>query len=486
MSEQNKIYDVVVVGGGIVGCAVFNAIVRNGNSAILLEAEDDVGAMSTKANSGIIHAGYDPKPNSLMAITNLRGNEMYASMCKRLNVEIKNCGTLVVATNENREKIQELYDRGIANKVKGLKILERDALLKLEPNLADNIVCGLFASTASIVCPYLVCIALAEEGVINGGKVITNFRVSSIKKGKDIFTVKDDTRTQTVYGKYVVNCAGLYANFINSLVDEQEYPIKLVKGEYILLDKSQSNFVNRPIFPLPTEKGKGILAIPTLHGNVMFGPTATDCSFHDTSTTPDGLEQIKNNVILSVKKPNFKKTIKLFAGVRVKSGSDFVIEKSKKVPNFYYTIGICSPGLTSAPAIAEMILNMLQKDGLKSQPIKLKQRKPYGEHFALPKSELKKLIKKNPAYGKIVCRCEKVSEGEIIDALNSPLHPRTVDAIKRRIRPTMGKCQGSFCMPKIVKMIADYEKIQQEDVTQKGEKSEILVGDIKQGGIYDL
>lgn len=487
MEPKNSVYDVAIVGGGIVGCAVFNAVVRSGASAVLLEAKEDVAAMTTKANSGIVHAGYDPKPASLMAQTNVLGNRMYADMCKRLSVGFKQCGTLVVGTKEQAEKIDELYSRGLENGVKGMKILNRGEILKLEPNIADDIYCGLYAKTGGIVSPYLVCIALAEEGVINGGVVKTNFRVSGIENKQNFYTLTDDSRTQSVNARYIVNCAGVYSNLINSLVKEQEHPIKLVKGEYILLDKSQTGFISMPIFPLPDPiKGKGIVAIPTIHGNVMFGPTATDCSFFDTSISPEGIETIKNQIVLSVKKPNFKKTIKLFAGVRVKTGSDFIIERGKKALHYYYTAGICSPGLTSAPAIAEMILKMMQKDGLKTKPIKLKKRKPYGELNNLSKTQYKQLVKQNPLYGKIICRCEKVSEGEILDALASPLKPRSVDAIKRRIRPTMGKCQGGFCLPKIVKIIADFDKTKQEDVTLKGEGSNILIGDIKKGGFYDV
>lgn len=487
MEQNDTVFDVAIVGGGIVGSAVFNTLVRNGAKAVLLEACDDVASMTTKANSGIIHSGYDPKPNTLMAKTNVLGNKMYENMCKRLSVGFLRCGTMLVAPKSELETIKTLYNRGIENGVSGLKILTREEILKLEPNIAEDIEYALYAKTAGIVSPYLVCTALAEEGVINGGVVKTYFRVCGIENKNNIYTLFDESRTQSVCAKYVVNCAGVFANNINALVGEKQFPINLVKGEYILLDKSQKGFISMPIFPLPDpKKGKGIVAIPTIHGNVMFGPTATDCSFFDTTTSLEGIETIKNQIVLSIKKPNFKKTIKLFAGVRVKSGTDFIIERAEKAKNFYYTVGICSPGLTSAPAIAEMILEMLKADGLETKKIKLVKRKPYGELNLLKKSDLKKLIKQNPLYGKIVCRCEKVSEGEILDALNSPLKPTSVDAIKRRLRPTMGKCQGGFCLPKIVKIIANKYREPEEKVTLKGTESEIVTGDIKNGGFYDV
>lgn len=480
---ERKQFDLVIIGGGIVGCSVFSQAVLKGVNAVLLEAENDVSAYATKANSGIVHSGYDPMPNTNMAKFNVLGNQMYQDMCNRLGVDFVQCGTLTVASESGRQNLEELLQRGKQNGVKGLRIVEKDELLKMEPNLADDISVGLLAETGGVVSPYSVCIALVEEGIVNGGTAITQFKVNSIKKEEDFFTISDGN--QTVQGKYVVNCAGPNANEINKLLGAKEYPTSFVKGEYILLDKSQKGFVNRPIFPLPTEKGKGILANITVHGNILFGPTAVECDKDDTSVELKGIENIKEKIVLSVKTPNFKKTIKLFAGVRVKSGTDFVVEKDDKNQNYYYAMGICSPGLTAAPAIAEHFLNLMVKDGLKTKQIQAKKRTPYVNMESLSKEQQKELIKSNPLYGKIICRCENISEQEIIDALNSPLKPTTIDAIKRRVRPTMGRCQGSFCVPKLIKIIAQQKRIKEEDVTLDGKNSELLVGDIKQGGRYE-
>ena len=360
------------------------------------------------------------------------------------------------------------------NGVQGMRIIERDELHEMEPNLADNIDIALFAPTGAVVSPYLTCIALCEEGVVNGGTVKVNFKVDKINKNNDIYEIF--AQNESVTAKYVVNCAGVGANEINALVGAPQVPLSYVKGAYLLLDKSQQGFVHHPIFPLPTKLGKGVLATPTLHGNIMFGPNAIPCEPHDTTVSAENIAEIKEKVELSVKKPNYKKVIKLFAGVRVVSGNDFVIEKQDN-ENFYYTAGICSPGLTAAPAIAEYVVEKMHENGLEFKPHKFVARKPYTCTEKMSKKDLKELIKAKPSFGKIICRCEKISEGEILEALNSPLKPVDVDAIKRRVRPTMGRCQGGFCLPKVIKVISSYTGIPPEKVCLNGAGSEIILDD---------
>lgn len=480
---EQDVFELAVVGGGIVGACVFNLAVLNGVKAVMLEAGDDVSLGATKANSGIVHSGYDPMPNTLMAKFNVRGNELYRPLCKRLKVELCECGTLLVSDKDGLPKLNELLLRGKENGVKGLSILNRQELLKIEPNLADNIEYGLYAKTGAIVSPYMLCIALAEEGVINGGVVRCNFEVCGIKKENDLYVLTNGK--DSVKAKYVVNCAGAYCNEINSYLGEEQYPLSFVKGEYLLLDNSQKGYVKRPIFPLPSAISKGIIAVPTTHGNIMFGPTAVECERDDKSVSSESIKTIKERIIQSVKKPNFKKVIKLFAGVRVKSGKDFIISRGKN-KNYYYTVGICSPGLTAAPAIAEYLFNLMKEDGIKTSKITPVERVPYINTNQLSKKELNNLIAKNADYGKIICKCEKITRGEIIDALSSPLKPTSVDAIKRRVRPTMGRCQGSFCLDKLVSEIAKFCNIEEEQVSLLGKNSEILIGDIKQGGKYDV
>lgn len=476
-----KKFEVIVIGGGIIGTSVFSLLARNGVNVVLLEKEDDVNGFASKANSGIVHAGYDPAPNSLMAKFNVKGAKMYSAMCKRLGVDFNACGSLVVAKKQDKNRLEMLLKRGEQNGVLGLEILGKSKLKKLEPNLAEDIEWGLFAKTAGVVNSYELCVALSEEGILNGGKVFLNFEVKKITRQNNLFVLSDGKRE--IVSKFVINCAGQNCAEINRMAKAKKFDLNFVKGEYILLDKSEKGFVNRPIFPLPTEKGKGILANITTHGNILLGPTATVCEKEDTSVTLNGINQIKTEVKNSVKTPNFRKTIKLFAGVRVKAGSDFVVERDEKQKNFYYAVGICSPGLSSAPAIAEHFLKLLKQDGLKTKKIEVKKRTPYTNVEKLSQAKLNALIKKNPAYGKIVCRCEHISEGEILEALNSQLPAKNIDALKRRIRPTMGRCQGSFCLPKLIKILAKHYHINEEDVTLKGKGSEIIVSNIKQGGI---
>lgn len=484
MATKKTDFDVAIIGGGIVGTALFSDLCRHGVNAVLLEASEDVSNGSTKANSGIVHSGYDPMPNTLMAKFNVRGAELYPKMCKRLGVKYVECGTLTVSNEEGREKLEALLERGKQNGVKGLKILESKALHKLEPNLLPEMCLGLYAPTAAIVSPYNVCVALAEEGIVNGGTVYCYFRVNKIRPtnlGYTLYSADDYAPLKTINAKYVVNCAGANAIEINSLLGIPEpQDVSYVKGEYILLDKSLEGYINRPIFPLPSKMGKGIVSNVTVHGNILFGPTAIVCDKNDTSVSTQSLGEIVSKVNLTMQKPNFGKTIKLFAGVRVKVGTDFVIEEDKVNKNFFYTLGICSPGLTSAPAISEYLCQMLKEKGLKFKNIVPKQRKPYPDLTALSRQELNKLIKTSPQYGKIVCKCENVSEGEIMDVLNSPLRPSSIDAIKRRIRPSMGRCQGSYCIPKLIPLISTKLKIKPEEVTLHGYGSELVVGDVKE------
>ncbi len=485
-SDTRQEFDVAIIGGGIVGTALFSELARAGADCVLLEANDDVSNGSSKANSGIVHSGYDPKPGTLMAKYNVLGNAMYPSMCERLGVGIKKCGTLLVGCDDDLPKLQELYDRGQQNGVPGLKIVKDQELRQMEPNLADRITCALYAPTGAIVSPYLVCVALAEEGIINGGTVKLEFEVNKITHENNVYNIysRQKGSLEPIKARFVVNCAGASANDINKMLGIPSKTCTFVKGEYILLDKSQGGFVNRPIFPLPTPISKGILAIPTLHGNVMFGPTATPSAPDDTSVDHAGLDEIKNKVTLSVKIPNFRKTIKLFAGVRAKCGNDFVIQKADKLPHYFYTMGIQSPGLTAAPAIAVYLKNELLKDGLKTKTIKFISRTPYPDLASMDRKQLKAIIKKNPNYGQIICRCEAISLGEIIDVLHSPLHPRSIDAIKRRIRPDMGRCQGSFCLPKLIKIISKECNIPKEEVTLCGKGSELILANLKENGEF--
>ncbi len=478
----NYQYEVIVIGGGIIGAFTFNNLVTNGVKTLLVEAGEDVSVGATKANSAIIHAGYDCAVGTNKAKFNVRGNQMYEEIANRLGEKIKKTGSLVVSDKSGLDNLKRLYNQGIANGVKGLKILNRGELLKLEPNLSDIIEYGLYAPSAKIVSPYNFAISLCEEALINGGELKLNYKVDKIEKKDDVFYVYSGNNVVT--SKFVVNCAGAGCAHINALVNAEPLNITLTKGEYLILDKSEKGLVNRPIFPLPTKAGKGILVLPTVSNNILCGPTARDISEFNTSVTPEGVAEIKQKTGIMVKGLNFKKVIKLYAGVRVKCGDDFVVKFSDKVKNFYYTAGIASPGLASAPAIAEQILNDLKNAGMKTTQIKLKKRIPYTDTRALSTEKLNALIAKNAKYGRLVCRCEGITQGEIEEVLNGPIKPLTIEGVKRRLRPTMGRCQGSFCLPSLIEIMSNAYNTAPENIVVRN-KTPLILSGIKEGGIYE-
>ncbi|MCL2540045.1 MAG: FAD-dependent oxidoreductase [Firmicutes bacterium] len=475
-------YEVAVIGGGVVGASVFNLLTRKGVNVVMLEACPDVAGGATKANSGIVHSGFHPEPGSLMAKFNVRGTQMFDSMCKRLGVKYFKTGTLTVTNRAGFSELQRLIKRGEANGAGHMQLLNRRDLLLLEPNIADGIECGLLASNGGYVSPYLLTIALSEEGVINGGKIVLDYFADRIEKKGKLYYIYAGKKV--VAAKMLVNCAGVKAGYINKLVGDTVFNCNYIKGEYIILAPEEKDFVKRPICMLPTEFGKGVFVTPTEH-NVMFGPTAKCCKPDDTGVEPESLDYIKQQSLICVKNPNFKKAIKLFAGVRTKSGFDFVIERSHKNPGFYYAIGICSPGLTAAPAIAEHIVAMMKQDGLTLHDKTLVKRDVPVEFRKLSPAQQKVLVKKNPAYARIVCRCEQITEGEILDAFKSPVLPTTIDALKRRLRVTMGRCQGGFCTSYILKLIESKLNVPMDKISIKGPGSEITLGNIKTGGIYE-
>jgi len=475
--------EVAIIGGGIVGSFIFNTLTLNGISCTLIEKGNDVSLGATKANSGIIHAGYDCKPNTLKAKFNVRGNAMYNKIARRIGEKIVNCGPLVVGGADSLEHLKLLLDQGKQNGVKNLKILNKNQLKKLEPNLSDNIEYALYAKSAKIIAPYHFCISLCEESVLNGGTLLLNFDTQKIVKNKNGYTLYSQNNN-VVNCNYLINAAAQNVNVINKMLDDIIIDMQFIKGEYILLDHSEKGLVNRPIFPLPTKLGKGILACPTVKGNIFFGPTAVPTNTYDTSVSYQSLDNIKTQVNNMVNNINYKKTIKLYAGVRVKCGDDFVITQSSINKNYFILAGINSPGLSAAPAIAEYILELLKQKGLAIKKIKAKKRKPYTNILSLNQNKLNKLIKKNSDYGEIICRCELISKGEILEVLSSPIPPTTTDGIKRRLRTTMGRCQGSFCYPKLLEICANYYNCDSSKINFKANSS-MVTNDIKVGGIYE-
>ncbi len=466
-------FDVIVIGGGVTGCATLRELSKYNLNIALLEKEEDVCSGTSKANSAIVHAGHDAKTGSLKAKLNLRGNELIRQLSKELNFAYKNNGSLVLCfAQEDYPKLLDLYNRGLNNGVKGLKILNHDETLALEPNLSEEVKYSLLCETGGIVCPFEMNIALAENAVENGAKVYLNTEVKTIKKENDYYLINDSIKS-----KCIVNAAGLYGDEIHNLVCKDKVKLTPRKGDYCLCDSDVGNLVSHTIFQLPTKYGKGVLVTPTVHGNLLIGPSATDIEDKEaTSTTANDLDYILNAASLSVKKLPKNKIITSFSGLRARpENGDFIIKESED--NFFDAIGIESPGLTSAPAIGEMVCELI-KDKLnatkKDNFISNRKGLVHLKHLSI--EERAELIKKNPLYGNIICRCNDVSEGEIIDAINSPIKATSLDAIKRRTGAGMGRCQAGFCGPKTIEILARELNIKPEEVCKNNSKSHMLTG----------
>ena len=467
------IYDAIIVGGGVVGTAIFNKLVRIGKRVALIDKASDVATGASKANSGLVHAGYDPEPGSLKAKLNVRGSELFPKLSKRLHVPYKRIGALVVGGE--REMIERLFERGKQNGVKNLSILNREELLKMVSDLKEGNDYALYAKTAGVVSPYLLTIALADEGILNGGKVYLEEDIEKVEREGEIFKVT--TKKNVFLAKNIINSAGAGYNEVARLLNSEEYPLIFRRGEYFIFANTTKLDVPCTIFPLPTKLGKGVLITPTVDGNFLVGPTSEDGE-NVTKTTDNGLNDIKKKAGLMLNNINFKNVIREFSGVRVISGDDFIIEKSQKQKGVINLAGICSPGLSSAPAIAEYVAKLLGCDLKEKEG--LKELKDYSLLKNLPISKQKELIKQNPDYGEVVCKCEKITKGDILSALNRPLKIRSVDGIKRRTNAGMGVCQGGFCFTKVVKLILKSRKIRYEDVLKENRGSEVAVGSIRE------
>ena len=470
-------YDVTVIGGGVVGCLILKELSRFNVKSLLLEKSDDVSTGASCANSGIVHAGYDAKPGTLMAKFNVMGNAMFPSLTEELHVPFKRTGSLVVARQGQEKGLEVLLDRAKQNGVPA-SIISREEILKIEPNVSDEIVSALYAPTAGIVSPYKLTIKAADFAAQNGAEVRLESGVTAIKKTADGFEVK--TEKGIVKTKVLINAAGAGAIDINAMLGEKTPEAIYKKGEYFVLDKTEGDRVNTVIFPLPDENGKGMLVAPTADGNVIYGPTATPCSNDDTSVDADGLNKIRQSVGRMYNQPHFNKSIRVFAGIRAAVGKDFIIEEGNN-KGFIMLLGICSPGLTSAPAIAKYVVGELVarhialKEKFALEPLK----KPEYVRQATPE-RISELVKEDPRWGRIICRCETVSEMEIVNAIHSPVPATTVDAVKRRVRAGMGRCQGGFCMPKVIEILARELKVDLTAVKKGGDGSQIALGKVEE------
>lgn len=477
-------FDVIIIGAGVTGCAVARELSRYDCSVLVIEKDEDVCCGTSKANSGIVHAGYDAKPGTLKAKMNIRGNEMMTSLCEELDIPFKRIGSLVVCTDESlRSGIEELYARGITNGVPDLKILESDEVRELEPNISDDVVCALFAPTAGVICPFRLNIALAECAAQNGVEFKFDTQVTNIRSAGDQWII--ETSDKTYNARAVINAAGCHADDIHNLVSENKLHITPRRGDYMLLDRSLEGFVKHVIFPQPTKMGKGILVTPTVHGNTLVGPTAVDIESKDEApVTAEGLVKVQEGAVKNVKGLPLKQVITDFSGLRAhEDGGEFILEEAEGCPGFFDCAGIESPGLTACPAIGEYMASLV------SSRLSLKQKDNWNgickdviRPFELPPEERENLISDNPEYGRIICRCETITEGEIIDAIRRPLGAKSLDGVKRRTRAGMGRCQGGFCSPRVMDILSRELGLPLEAITKSGGNSKIVTGRTKDEG----
>ena len=477
--------DVAVIGAGVIGAFVARELSRYKLDICILEAKSDVAMGATSANSAIVHAGFDAKEGTLKARFNVRGSQMMERVASELGVKYNRCGSLVVGfDDEDRQTLLSLLDRGRKNGVEGLELLEREQILKIEKNIGKGVRFALHAPTGAIVCPYELCIAAIGNAMDNGASLLLDFPVTKIERTDGGFKVFSGERS--VEARYLVNCAGVYSDEIAALAGDSSFNVRARRGEYMLLDKECGGTVSHTIFRCPSKMGKGVLVTPTVDGNLLLGPTADDIDDKtDKRTTADGLAFIREKAAEQVDGINFSKVITSFTGLRsVGSSGDFIINVKD---GFCNAAGIESPGLSSAPAIGEYVVELLSGEGLELLPKESfnPYRRPAHYFSTLSIDEKNEIIKKHPEYAHVICRCETVSEGEILEAIRTNPKPRDLDGVKRRTRASMGRCQGGFCMPYIVDLLARELGIDYTEVTKCGEGSYINAGKSKEVSLYE-
>lgn len=469
--------DCIIAGGGVVGAAVLDALTLAGYGCVLFEKEDDVASGASRANSGVSHAGYDAPSGSAMARFNVEGNAMMPALCRDLDVPFINTGSLVLAPAGREGELEILYERGRKNGV-DVRIVGREEMDAIQPGIPDAVSSALYARDAGVVSPFGLTLALCERAVRNGAEVRLNEAVTGISRTEKGFLVK--TEKGEYESSFFVNAAGAYASDVNAMIGEERYETAYRKGEYFVLDKTENAAVRTVMFPLPDERGKGILVAPTADGNVLCGPTSVPCERDDVSVTAAGLAEAGRGAALLFPRAASGKTIRQYAGVRSAVGKDFIIKESAKFPGFIILAGICSPGLTAAPAIgkhvAELICAKRPAKRLSDPVLRLSHR----AFSSLSDEEVNEQVERDPSAGRIVCRCEKVTEAEIVAAIHSPIPATTVDAVKRRVRAGMGRCQGGFCAPRVIGILSRELGIPVTEVKKGGEGSNLAACRIKE------
>ncbi len=470
-------FDVVIIGAGVVGGMVARALSAYELSVCILEAENDVAMGATKANSAIVHAGFDAKEGTLKARLNVRGSEMMEDICRDLGVKYKRNGSMVIGFTEEDERVlSELLERGERNGVRGLRLISGEEARELEPNLSESVTSALLAESGAIVCPYELTLASVGIAMDNGAELKRNYKVVKIEKQGEKYTVYSE-RGEAVECRYVVNAAGCYSEEISTLLNGKTYSVHPRRGEYMLLDKECGTLVGHTIFRTPTKMGKGILVTPTVDGNLLLGPTSVDIEDKaDKRTSAEGFSKIISEAKENVPTIPFNKVITSFTGIRaVGDTGDFIIKIKDR---FIDLGGIESPGLSASPAIAEEVVSLMKNDGevLKKRASLITKREPMHAFREADIEGKQNFIRKDKSYGRIVCRCEGVTEGEILNAIRTNPKPLDLDGVKRRTRAQMGRCQGGFCSPYIIELLAKELGIPEKEVTKFGGASRIIVG----------
>lgn len=469
-------YNVVVIGAGVVGALITKELSKYDLRIAMLDKCNDVAMGTTKANSAIVHGGFDAMPGTCKAKLNVRGTEMMPQLCADLAVPYRNNGSLVLAfSEEEMQHVQTLYARGQQNGVPKLSVLGKAAVQALEPNISDEIVGALLSETAGIVCPYELTIAAAEVAVTNGAEFVRNCEVTAVNQKDGQFVLQ--TTQGEITADYVINAAGVHAAEIAEMLGDDSISLVARKGEYYLLDKSYGYLADHTIFQCPNAMGKGVLVTPTVDGNLLIGPSASDVAdAEDVDTTAEGLSFVLEKAKKSVPSLNVRGAITSFAGMRAHpTTDDFIIGFSEKNDRLLHVAGIESPGLSAAPAIAEMVeALLLEKINVPQKAEFVTTRKPPVRFRHMTKAQREALIAQNKTFGRVVCRCETITEGEILEAIHAPAGARDVDGVKRRTRAGMGRCQGGFCGSKVVEILARELQVPMNEITKFGGNSKIL------------
>ena len=472
--------DILIIGGGVIGCAVAQALSAYEATITLIERCPDVADGVSKANSGIVHAGFDATPGSAKAKLNVEGNQMYEAYCREVNAPFVRSGAMVLAFDEaQRAHVEHLYRQGLENGVEQLSILEREQVLALEPHVNPAVVCALLAQTSGLTSPYELTCALADHAAVNGVEFLLDTEAQHITQSETGFTVI--TNRGEIQAKLVVNCAGLRSAWLHNLLSDHPLTIVPRKGEYYLLDHETAPAFSRTMFQTPTPMGKGVLVSPTAHRTMLLGPSAQDVEDDlDVSTTAEALALVRQKAALTWPDMNLRSVITTFAGIRAhEKGDDFIVGATQGVPGAYEAIGIESPGLTAAPAIAKTLAAQIAAENhlsAKAQRLPAPARKkPFSD---MTDEERQAAYEADHEYGRIVCRCEQVTEAEVRAAIRRPVGARTIDGIKRRTRAGMGRCQGGFCSPRVLEILCEELHLAPDEVTKCGGNSRLLSGSI--------